>query len=231
MTYLKFLMFFLGIPLVGFSFLAIKTKRLGIKNRTGILLMIIIALVYTTPWDNYLIMRGVWDYPRGMVMGTLGFVPIEEYGFMILQSMLVGIVWSLGSKNFKPQNLSFCFTGIIGASLIGLLGVLCLTKTSGTYLGLLLVWACPPLALQWGLGARVLTTSMSHWILMWVSLTVFFCFADSFAISKGIWWLNDATRTGLEIGNLPFEEALFFGLTNLFLIQGLCLWRAWKEKP
>ena len=47
---------------------------------------------------------------------------------------------------------------------------------------------------------------------------------------RGIWTITPETRSGLEIGNLPFEEALFFALTNLFVLQGLCLWETWKGK-
>ena len=84
MTYLEFLLLFVGIPLVGLFFVAHKKKRLDRLNLTGIALMGAVALIYTTPWDNYLIMRGVWSYPEGVVLGTLGYVPIEEYGFMIM---------------------------------------------------------------------------------------------------------------------------------------------------
>ena len=230
MTYLEFLIFFLGIPLTGFSLFAIQKKSLGRNNIRGILLMSVIALVYTTPWDNYLIIRGVWDYPIGAVIGIFGFVPIEEYGFMVLQSMLTGIVWSLFSKELKTENLSFCPRGIILALLIGLIGAFCLIKDSGTYLGLLLVWAFIPLALQWGLGGRVIKVSVKQCLPIWIGLTLFLCLADSFAISKGIWRLAVATRTGLELGNLPIEEVLFFALTNLFVIQGMCLWKAWKTR-
>ena len=60
--------------------------------------------------------------------------------------------------------------------------------------------------------------------------TLYLCFADAYAISEGIWTITPETRSGLEIGNLPFEEALFFALTNLFVLQGLFLWETWKGK-
>ncbi len=100
---------------------------------------------------------------------------------------------------------------------------------SGTYAGLILVWACPPLALQWSLGFKALIRTFKLWFLPWVLLTIYLCLADAFAISKGIWSLNLETRSGWDLGNLPIEEAMFFTLTNLFVIQGLCLWHAWRK--
>ncbi len=34
-----------------------------------------LALVYTTPWDNFLVYRGIWAYPSGRVLATLGSGP------------------------------------------------------------------------------------------------------------------------------------------------------------
>ena len=228
MTYLEFLLLFVGIPMVGFFLVAHKKKRLDRLNLTGIALMGAVALIYTTPWDNYLIMRGVWSYPEGVVLGTLGYVPIEEYGFMIMQTLLAGTLWSMNLPKNNLEGLSFSAKGLLLALAIGIFGSYCLTLESGTYAGLILVWAFPPLALQWSLGARVLRESLKSWVPLWVGFTLYLCLADSFAISQGIWTLTLSTRSGWELGNLPVEEALFFALTNLFVLQGLSLWRAWK---
>jgi lycopene cyclase domain-containing protein len=187
-----------------------------------------VALIYTTPWDNYLIMRGVWSYPEGMVLGTLGYVPVEEYGFMIMQTLIAGTLWSMNLPKNNQAGLSFSAKGLLLALAIGIFGSYCLTLESGTYAGLILVWAFPPLALQWSLGARALRESLKSWVPLWVGFTLYLCLADSFAISQGIWSLTLSTRSGWELGNLPVEEALFFALTNLFVLQGLSLWRAWK---
>lgn len=48
----------------------------------ALLLHVVLAVVYTAPWDNYLVATGVWSYNPGLVTGvTLGWVPIEEYTF------------------------------------------------------------------------------------------------------------------------------------------------------
>ena len=129
----------------------------------------IIALVYTTPWDKYLIMRGVWTYPAGVVSGVLGYVPFEEYFFMVLQTIFAGVLWTSLVPHIKYAKLKFLYPGLVLALLVGLFGALFLCYGSGTYLGLILVWACPPLALQWGLGSLVLIKSFKlGWPMDWV---------------------------------------------------------------
>ena len=94
MSYLKFLIIFVCLPLL----VSLCAKKLLTKpnktERLPIALMALVALVYTTPWDNYLIMRGVWTYPTGGVVGVLGYVPIEEYFFMVLHHL----------KNFEASS-------------------------------------------------------------------------------------------------------------------------------
>ena len=51
-------------------------------------------MIYTTPWDNYLVATGVWYYNPQLVTGIVfGYVPIEEYTFFILETLFVGLWW------------------------------------------------------------------------------------------------------------------------------------------
>jgi lycopene cyclase domain-containing protein len=62
----------------------------------------VIAVVYTTPWDNYLVATGVWWYDPQLVTGlVLGWVPIEEYTFFIVQPILAGL-WLLMLMRYLP---------------------------------------------------------------------------------------------------------------------------------
>ena len=58
----------------------------------------LIALVYTAPWDNYLVIRGVWTFDREKIANWFIWrVPLEEYIFYLLQVALTGLftVWLL----------------------------------------------------------------------------------------------------------------------------------------
>lgn len=229
MNYLEFLLCFIGIPLIILFSWACKIQCLDRKAIQGIGLLCIIALIYTTPWDNYLIMENIWSYAEGAVLGTIGYVPLEEYGFMVMQTMTAGILCCLVSKRLPNHKLSFSGRGLLVGLIPGVIGAFFLCSESGTYAGLILVWAFPPLAIQWGFGEQVLLQGLKTWMPVWAIFTFYLCLADAYAISAGIWEITLATRSGIEIGNLPVEEALFFALTNLFVLQGLCLWNAWTR--
>ena len=112
MTYFGFLLRFLVVPILILIGITLWNKRRG-RERAAALsatsiglaigLHVLIALLYTTPWDNYLVATGVWWYDPSLVTGVvLGWVPIEEYTFFILQPILVG-VWLV----LLSQTLSF----------------------------------------------------------------------------------------------------------------------------
>ncbi len=93
MSYGLFLAFFLGIPLAALLMVGktLNARLLLVLGATSLL-----ALAYTTPWDNLIIEHGVWSYGRGRVMGALvGHVPLEECAFYVLQVFLVGMVTAL----------------------------------------------------------------------------------------------------------------------------------------
>jgi lycopene cyclase domain-containing protein len=102
MTYFGFLFLFLGLPILVLAWLTWRDRRAG--RRLGaafstlpavpvLLLHVLIALVYTTPWDNYLVATGVWWYDPALVTGlTIGWVPIEEYTFFVVQPLFTGLL-------------------------------------------------------------------------------------------------------------------------------------------
>lgn len=52
--------------------------------------MCFVATVYTTPWDNALVWSGVWGYPSERpIWALLGWVPIEEYAFFSIETLMV----------------------------------------------------------------------------------------------------------------------------------------------
>ncbi len=90
MTYLQILILFVCIPLglLGWT-LRRRLQRLDLIMLGG---LAVVAVVYTAPWDNYLVATGVWYYnPRLVLNWTIGYVPVEEYLFFVLQTFLTGL--------------------------------------------------------------------------------------------------------------------------------------------
>lgn len=240
MTYFGFLALFLGIPIATLIGIEIYDKRHGrplparLQNwpaYAAIFLHVVLALVYTTPWDNYLVATRVWWYDPSLVTGfVIGWVPIEEYTFFILQPILGGL-WLL----FLARRIRVAAEGELRPSLrwftMVALGVVWLTAViilvgrwqPGTYLGLELAWALLPIMLQFGFGADILWRyrKLVFWTL--VPLTLYLSAADSLAIGWETWTINPAQSTGILIGNLPVEELVFFLLTNTLISFGITL--------
>lgn len=192
-------------------------------------LLPLIAFVYTTPWDNYLVFREVWTYPPERVLGRIWYVPYEEYAFFVLQTLISGLflLWLLrrsGKTAAVAPSAALVRWG--GAALLmglALVGALCLRQENTLYLGLILAWAMPVLAGQWAFGGDLI---MGRPRLFWTAVllpTVYLWFTDAFAIWQGIWQISERYTVGLYAGPLPFEEALFFMVTNLLVVTGLLL--------
>lgn len=200
----------------------------GLKAWLGLPLIALLALVYTTPWDNYLIWRDVWHYGNGRVVGTIGYVPVEEYLFFLLQPILTGLwlYWLLPRTSEPVQQEYSAMVRTTGTGFwvaLSLAGALMLKWNPGVYFGLILVWASPILALQWVIGARQLWATKRTWLLGTLVPTLYLWVADRIAIGQGIWSISDAYTTGLNLFGLPLEEATFFLVTNLLVVQGLLL--------
>ena len=187
-----------------------------------------IAFVYTTPWDNYLVANEVWTYPPDRVLATIGYVPVEEYAFFLIEAVIVGLLVRLLQARWPaavaPPNRAARVAGAVGFGALAALGAVGVAAGGRwLYLGLIVAWAFPILALMWGLGGHLIWARRR--LVAWavVPMALYLCLADRVAIGLGIWDITDATRTGWEVGGLPFEEGLFFFVTALLVAQGLVM--------
>lgn len=213
-----------GVPLAG---------GLGRGDRFAAIALAIhaaIAIVYTTPWDNYLVYLGVWGYPEGRVLATIGYVPVEEYFFFLIQTIGTGLALfaiarasgPLPDGSLAPRVGAWVRAVGAGALLAGAAaGVFALGTERGTYMGLITAWALPVIALQWGFGGDLL---VRRWRLVSVAVavpTLYLWVADALAIGWSIWWIDPAATVGWSAFGLPIEEALFFLVTNVLVVFGM----------
>ncbi len=235
MTYLQFLLIFLGIPLLVVCSLYRKSDLPNKEAfRFGIGLLIFLAVSYTTPWDNYLVKTGVWIYGSDRILGTIGHVPIEEYLFFVLQTIFSGLVCFLLQKSFplKKETSESVIGYIVLICYVALfmLGFSCLYIEKTRYLGLILAWAMPVLILQWLAGGRYLLSNRKIFLLSTFLPSIYLWIADGLAISWGIWSISETYTIGLKVRSLPFEEAVFFLVTNLMVSQGVILFVVMEEE-
>jgi lycopene cyclase domain-containing protein len=240
MTYFSFLAFFLLIPSLVLLVITWHDERKGktisgFKNGgavwLGIGLHILVAVIYTTPWDNYLVATGVWYYNPSLVSGVLiGYVPIEEYTFFIVESFLTGLWWWFLARRIPPPvvfNPSRRMRVASTMVLVGFWAISAVFLASGlpstTYLAITLIWALLPIGLQLAFGADILWHHRKLVALTILPLTLYLSLVDSLAIASGTWTISPANSTGIFWGPLPIEEAVFFFLTNILVGFGLTL--------
>lgn len=91
MTYFRFLGLFLLPPIALFALLS--RRRFDRRSFWTLAALSAVAVAYTTPWDNAIVLNGVWGWDRAKVVGrTIGVVPLEEYCFFVLQTIATGLL-------------------------------------------------------------------------------------------------------------------------------------------
>ncbi len=223
----RFSIIFLVIPAMA---LAITVRRMLTRTHLiSIGVLVAAALIYTTPWENYLVAQGVWYYDPRLVLGTTsGWVPLEEYLFFTLQPVLMGLwlVRLAGEAPFwrksAPSNVRCrrVAAAAVATLWLGAAGLLWSGWNPGTYLGLELIWGLPPIALQVVYGADILWAHRKRVGLTLLSGLAYLGAADSLAIRAGAWTIAPGQSGDWLIGGiLPFEEPVFCALTNILITR------------
>ncbi|MFB6117323.1 lycopene cyclase domain-containing protein [Halosegnis sp.] len=231
LSYLGFHLVFLA-PLLFVLVVAVSIRRLRLPRArvqwAGIVLLAGVALTYTVPWEVLLIGRGVWGYGEGVVRARLWNIPVEELLFILVQPFITALwLYQYVEPADRPLTIPVrdrLLGALAGLTVCGTGLALYFAGGTTTYLGALLAWAGPVFTIQWAFGWPYL---LERWRTVTVGVglpTVYLCAADRIAISLGIWELSPTYTTGLTLGGLPIEEALFFLCTNLFVVQGLVMW-------
>jgi len=101
MTFLRFLLF-LAVPILGLLWIQRKTMK------TNYLLTVLAvafgSVIYTAPWDNWLIIHHVWWFDWNRCLGiAVGALPIEELCFYVLIVCLGGFWTSFLYEKMKPD--------------------------------------------------------------------------------------------------------------------------------
>jgi len=242
--YFGFLAKFVVLPLAILTFLNWRDSKRGKKLPDELQGMPIeatlagmsaVAFTYTTPWDNYLVATKVWWYKPELVIGAIiGYVPVEEYSFFVLQTLLTG-VWTTYLARYIPVadqphhpwrvriGMTLAFAGIWVWAVYNLLR----GPKSRTYVSITLAWALLPLMFQALFGGDILWRHRKLLALGIIPTTVYLSAADSLAIGSGTWTINPQKSVNYLIGGrLPFEEALFFFITNVLVTLGVTLVQA-----
>lgn len=259
MTYFAFLIYFVIIPILALGLVILRKNHLFLasgfnlnKVWLGIGVHILLALIYTTPWDNYLVATSVWRYNRALVTGiVIGYVPIEEYIFFILETILSGLWWwFLATRLGKPNNILLkdvpnyklirSAAAILIVCWLFFFNRFFFAGDEWNYLSIIFLWALPAILPQLLFGADILWHHRK--LLFWSVVTpgLYLSLIDIVALRATTWQISSAQTLGATFfGILPVEEVAFFFITNLLIVFGLTLMlsesgqlrlRAWLAK-
>lgn len=229
LTYLQFHAVFVLPVLVGLLYLAPKlgpTRRR--RGAVGLGILVSIAFAYTTPWGSYMIQQGTWWYGDGAVVFRHLHIPLGEYLFFAFQTLIVGLY--LYVRGFDPSYEDGDFArlpriaGVLAGAAMVVGGLYLVTLgDSYLYLGGLIAWVGPVVALQWAVGGGYLVRNWRPWLEATLVPSVYLWIIDRTAIEMGTWVISTQYTTGVGVLGLPIEEMLFFVSASLMTVSGLVL--------
>ncbi|ELZ38604.1 lycopene cyclase domain-containing protein [Halorubrum tebenquichense] len=229
LTYLQFHLVF-SLPVLALLwYLAPRYEAVRQRRATvGIAILVAIAYFYTTPWISYMIRQGAWWYADGAVLVRALSIPLGEYLFFTIQTVVTAFALHLigfdptfreGDFDRKPRAAGV----VAGVAMVG--GGLWLTTLdpSYLYLGGLIAWVGPVVALQWAVGGGYLVRTPRMWLAATLIPAAYFWVADRIAIAMGTWKISAEYTTGVAVLGLPVEEMLFFAAAGVMTVNGLVL--------
>jgi putative membrane protein len=234
-TYFRFHLIF-NLPLL----LALTALNWGEAWTTGettaLGLVLLAVMVFTTPWDNLAAKWGIWGFPAEKYSWRIGYLPVEEYAFFLVQSVNVMLAvralfrffpdWQTGQETAIGRWTLIC----LGASVIPWIIVaaqcLWLRRRMGSCVNYAvhLAWFLPVIYLQWVLAPFLFLAHAGLLAMVTGAFGIYYTLADVIAVRGGTWFFDEKQITGVKLGRvLPWEEIAFFFLTSLLVAQSFLL--------
>lgn len=107
LTYMEVHLYF-TLPVVGLLYFILKPfhcKQDNLKYQ----FLTLVAFFTASIWDNYIVYHKAWSYCPTCVVAVIGYVPLEEYMFFVIQTLMtvsfsnLVMRWHLPTFYIKPQ--------------------------------------------------------------------------------------------------------------------------------
>jgi lycopene cyclase domain-containing protein len=235
MTYLRFHLIF-NLPL-----LIVLPALSGQQSWTGgefeaMGLVLLAVMIFTAPWDNLAAKWGIWGFPREKYSLRLGYLPIEEYAFFLLQSVNVMLAiralfiffpdWQLGQETAVSKWTLICLAGSLIPWTFVAIQLRWLRRKCGPRVNYAvhLAWFLPVIYAQWVIAPPLFFGHAGLLALITGAFGIYYTLADLVAVRAGTWFFDEKQITGVKLGGvLPWEEIAFFFLTSLLVAQSYLL--------
>jgi lycopene cyclase domain-containing protein len=198
--------------------------------------VLLAVMIFTTPWDNLAAKWGIWGFPREKYSLRIGYLPIEEYAFFLLQSVNVMLAVRLFFRFFpdwqtgQETEIGKWTLACLGISVIpwGIIAwqLRWLRQKAGQRVNyaIHLAWFLPVIFAQWILAPWLFLAHTGLLALVTAAFGIYYTLADFAAVRAGTWFFDEKQITGVKLGRLlPWEEIAFFFLTSLLVAQSYLL--------
>lgn len=107
LTYMEVHLYY-TLPMTGLLFLLLRPFHTA-QDRLKYTFLCTVAMLTASPWDNYIVYHRAWWYCPSCVTAVIGYVPLEEYMFFIVMSLMtvastnLVMRWRLPSVFIKPN--------------------------------------------------------------------------------------------------------------------------------
>jgi len=199
-------------------------------------LVLLAVMVFTTPWDNLAAKWGIWGFPREKFSLRIGYLPVEEYAFFLLQSANVMLAlravfhfvpdWQLGQEAEIGKWTLICLAASVIPWFFVAFQLYWLRRKAGPRVNyaIHLAWFLPVIYAQWILAPPLFFGHAALIALVTGAFGVYYTLADLAAVRAGTWFFDEKQITGVKLaGVLPWEEIAFFFLTSLLVAQSYLL--------
>ncbi|KAL5245315.1 hypothetical protein ACI65C_012725 [Semiaphis heraclei] len=177
--------------------------------------MCALAVLYTVPWYSYFVYHhGAKTYSPGAVLAVVGNVPVEEYVLVVMQTVftslwaLMFVHWSTPCLNFNFDKRSYLLIRWVPISLLAAVAAVGYAMTvrgqETFYLGSILCWASPAIALMWYGAGNFFTKKIIPSSIAIAGPTLYMCWVERTTV-------NDS-------GKFAPEEALFYFIANFMVV-------------
>jgi lycopene cyclase domain-containing protein len=198
--------------------------------------VLLAVMVFTTPWDNLAAKWGIWGFPRGKYSLRIGYLPVEEYAFFILQTVNV-IMTVRALLHYFPALRTWEIAVIdtwtymcLVASIIPWMVIAWQLQQWRDKKGpcvnyaIHLAWFLPVIYIQWIVAPPLFWGHIGLLSGIMIGFGTYYTLADLAAVKGGTWFFDEKQITGIKLsGILPWEEVAFFFLTSLLVAQSYLL--------
>lgn len=201
-------------------------------DKIKIITLCILAVLYTTPWDNYIIYHKAWWYRKDAVIGTIGYVPIEEYFFFIIQTIFTSL-WTIFCTRWKLNSLFLRSSKSLKLQLTKYVGVVlmfvailwgwlnAIPATKSFYFCSITWWSLLIVVVLWNFTASYIVQRYQQILISVVFPSVYLCYINLIALRARVWHVNETTSYEIfVVEKLPLEEVFFFFITNFMVVMG-----------